>query len=97
MVSVNQDMAFWGVSTLSAYPDAGDNFEKPWGWQMAYVEKASPSSISHGQSLSPLHLRVLQKRQRSGIAEMNQAYSCLPEKKPPIVGQAQSVIRLSQI
>jgi hypothetical protein len=79
MVSVNQDMAFWVVSTLSAYPDAGNDFDKLWGWQMASVEKASHSSISYGQSLSPLHLRVLQRTQQSRIAGMIREYSCLPE------------------
>jgi uncharacterized protein YegL len=78
MVSVNQDMAFWAVSTLSPYPDAGNDFDKLWGWQTASIEKASHSSISHGQSLSPLHLRVLQRRQQSRTAEMIRAYSRLP-------------------
>jgi hypothetical protein len=80
MVSVNQDMAFWGVSTLSAYPDAGDNGDEAEERHMASFEKASQSSRSHCQSLSPLHMKVLQKQQRQGIAEMIRTYSRVPEK-----------------
>ncbi|OKO89767.1 hypothetical protein PENSUB_13570 [Penicillium subrubescens] len=75
-----QDMAFWAVSTLSAYPDAGDNCDEAGECHMVSFEKASQSSLSNCQSLSPLHLRVLQKQQRRGIAEMIRTYSRVPEK-----------------
>lgn len=46
MVSVNQDMAFWGVSTLSAYPDAGDNCDEAEECHMAFFEKALRESFT---------------------------------------------------
>lgn len=80
MVSVNQDMAFWGVSTRSVHPDAGDNCDEPGECHMTSFEKPSQSSLSHCQSLSPLYMKVLQKQQRRGIAEMIRTSSRAPEK-----------------